>query len=558
MPEGSVSDSPESPNRGDARVLIVDDNPANLMALEAVLEPLGVEIRRATSGEEALRQLLQHDFAVVLMDVQMPGLDGFQTTELIRQRDRTRHTPIIFITAIFKDREWAAKGYSLGAYDYLTKPFDEEVLKAKVAALVGAHQQADLIRRQAEALRAKEREADREHAAREAAEAANRAKDEFLAMVSHELRAPLNSILGWSAILEGKNNLGADVQRPVKTIARSARVQSQLIDDLLDVSQIVAGKFRVTPSIADLRQIVETTADAARPSAAAKTIRIEQSIEDADYTLVADDARLAQVVSNLLSNAIKFSNEGGRIEVALSRAGDQFTLAVRDNGVGIAAEFLPHVFERLRQADNSRTRIHGGLGIGLAIAKHIVELHHGAIKAESAGEGQGARFTVQLPVGDVVAARAASRVVASGSVSRACAADSIPRLDGLRVLVVDDDCDAREVFSEFLAGAGASVTIAGSAGEALKLFVPAEFDVVVSDLGMPEEDGLSLIRKIRAIEQQSRRRPVFAIALSGYGSVEDHRQSLEAGFEEHLIKPIEPSELVGAIARRERHDVENS
>ncbi|HEX9101444.1 MAG TPA: response regulator, partial [Polyangia bacterium] len=259
-------------------ILVVDDNRANLDAMSALLASMDLDVTPAPSGEDALRMLLQRDFAVVLMDVQMPGLDGFQTTELIRQRDRTRDVPIIFVTAIFTDDESAKKAYSLGAIDFLTKPFDDSVLKAKVAALIAHHRQLDVIERQAEALRRKQRETDRANAAREAAEAANRAKDEFLAMLSHELRAPLHAILGWASLLETDASVAPTSAKAAETIARAARAQSKLIDELLDVSTIVAGKMTIEKRAVDLGAVVANAIAAAEATAAERGIRIDLAV----------------------------------------------------------------------------------------------------------------------------------------------------------------------------------------------------------------------------------------------------------------------------------------
>ncbi|HWE27461.1 MAG TPA: hybrid sensor histidine kinase/response regulator, partial [Polyangia bacterium] len=292
---------------GRPAVLIVDDNGANRVAMQALLSSLDLEIASAPSGEEALKQLLDRDFAVVLMDVQMPGMDGFQTAELIRQRDRTRHTPVIFVTAIFTDPQSERKAYELGALDFVTKPFDDAILRAKVAALAGRYQQSALIERQAEALRQKQREADREHAARQAAEEANRAKDEFLAMLSHELRAPLNTILGWSSLLESDATVPAKIARALEAITRSARAQSRLVDDLIDVSQIVAHTLTIDPTIVDLAAITEAAVAAMAPAAAHRQVRVELDVRCAPSSLHGDGRRLEQLVTHLLSNAVKFS-----------------------------------------------------------------------------------------------------------------------------------------------------------------------------------------------------------------------------------------------------------
>jgi signal transduction histidine kinase len=526
-------------------VLVVDDNHANLTAMEALLSTLDLDVARAPSGEEALRQLLERDFAVVLMDVQMPGLDGFQTTQLIRQRDRTRYTPVIFVTAIFTDKGSAHKAYNLGAIDFVTKPFDEAILKAKVAALVGHYQQRAVIEQQAEALREKQRETDREHAARQAAEEANRAKDEFLAMLSHELRAPLNTILGWATRLEREADVPPKLAKAIDAIGRSARAQSRLIDDLLDVSQIVAQKLTIERALVDLSTVVDGALAALQATAADKGVRIVRVVGDDRYSTLGDARRLEQVATHLLSNAIKFSEPGGEVRVELSRIGTQLRLRVTDGGIGINPEFLPHVFDRFRQHDGGKTRRHGGLGIGLTVARELVELHGGTIRAHSEGPGRGAELVVLLPAADSEGERHSD----NGPAPPAHVAVAATTLAPLRILVVDDDADARELLSTLLGDVGATVTTAGSAAEAFAAFRDGAFDMLVSDLGMPDEDGISLLRNIRALEAERGEARVVAVALSGYGSAADLTQSRAAGFIAHVVKPFEAASLMALLAR---------
>jgi signal transduction histidine kinase/DNA-binding NarL/FixJ family response regulator len=520
-----------------ARILIVDDRPANLAALEAVLEPLGHEIVRAASGGEALRALLKHDFAVILMDVQMPGMDGIETAAMIKQRGRSRHIPILFLSAISAERTVIFKGYASGAVDYLLKPFDPEILRSKISVFVDLFRQGELIKKQAKLLREREREAlarkselrfrsltdsmpqcvwasrsdgrisycnnawteyvgvrldgdakagalidsepddgkphvpfisvlhpedrdaavqmwtlalesgrpfevqgrlrrhrdgayrwhlargvperdergqiqgwiitatdiddqkraeGREHVAREEAERANRLKDEFLANVSHELRTPLNAILGWTQILRSGKLDSERAERALETIARNANLQIQLIQDILDVSRIVAGKLRIRLELVDPILVVQAAIEGVRPSADAKGVELV-ALLDASVRMKGDPERLQQVIWNLLSNAVKFTPQGGRVEVRVLAEESNLRILVSDSGEGISADFLPRVFERFSQADGSMTRRHGGLGLGLSIVRHLVELHGGSIRAESAGEGQGATFTVELP-----------------------------------------------------------------------------------------------------------------------------------------------------------------
>lgn len=524
-------------------VLVVDDNDANLVAMDALLSSLEVDVVRASSGEDALKNMLARDFALVLMDIQMPGLDGFQTTALIRQRDRSRHTPIIFLTAIFTDEGSAQKAYSLGAVDYLTKPLNESVLKAKVAALTNHYRQLDLIERQAVALQDKQAETEREHAARREAEAASRSKDEFLAMLSHELRAPLTAIVGWSSRLQERTDLPDDVAKSVDAIARNALSQKKLIDDLLDLSQMVAGKLRLSEDITDLALVAQSALATMAPAALAKRVRLDLDVAPDSLTVLGDAQRLEQVLCALLSNAIKFSENDSVVRVELSRGGPGVQLRVKDVGIGIPPDELPHVFERFRQADGTWARQHGGLGIGLTIAKCLVELHQGSIEAFSAGKGMGAVFVVTLPRDRTPVAK--HNVSTRSPQTRARPAAATP-LSGLRLLVVDDDDDVRELLATVLTDAGAIVVAVASAGEAVACFNSEPFAVVISDLGMPGEDGLTLIRKLRGLER-GRTHRLTAIAVSGYGSDDDRLESARAGFDAHITKPVDGRKLVASI-----------
>ena len=531
---------------------MVDDNQANLVAMEALLSSLDIDIAVAPSGEDALRALLQRDFAIVLMDVQMPGLDGFRTTELIRKVDRTRHTPIIFVTAIFTDDASEKKAYSLGAIDFITKPFDESTLKAKVGAFVDHYRQRFVIERQAETLRDKEREANVANAARDAAEAANRAKDDFLAMLSHELRAPLNSVLGSASLLEKDPRLSPELAKYVATISRAARAQSKLIDELLDVSAIVAGNLSIERSVVDFQSVVQSAIAATHPAASQRSIRLVLDVGPGRFVALGDAKRLEQLISHLLANAVKFSSAGDPVEVVLLRRNSDIVLRVKDVGAGISPEVLPHIFERFRQADSSRTRRQGGLGIGLTVGRSIAESHGGTLDGFSAGVGAGAEFVVTLPAlaDDAIAGSPASTNDGPSAI------DATPTppptissaLLGHRVLLVDDDADAREVWMEMIQSAGGSVVTAGSAAEAVAAFESGSFDVLVSDIGMPEEDGYSLLRRVSAIDA-ARGGRLIAIAVSGYGTADDRAASRRAGFHAHLVKPCDPAKLVALLAR---------
>jgi signal transduction histidine kinase/ActR/RegA family two-component response regulator len=369
------------------------------------------------------------------------------------------------------------------------------------------------------------------------AEDANRAKDEFLAMISHELRTPLNAILGWSRMMTGGRLPDAQRDRALQTIERNAVAQAKLIDELLDVSRIISRKLRLSKRPLDVRPILDSTVDSCRPAAEAKglTIVVEHGTEP--VRVMGDSDRLAQIVSNLLGNAIKFTPAGGRIDVTLSVGDDgNARISVRDDGIGIRPEFVSHVFERFRQADSSRTRTHGGLGLGLAIVRHLVELHGGNVTVASEGVGKGTAFLVSLPV----LARGEHSVVRSSE-------HPVPGvaavLFGVRVVVVDDEEDARDLVTAVLEQAGAIVTAVGSADEAMHAINERPPALLVSDIGMPGEDGYALIARVRALPAERGGR-VPAVAVTAFTRGEDRARALRAGYTAHVAKPIDPSELV--------------
>ncbi|HEY9282801.1 MAG TPA: PAS domain S-box protein [Pyrinomonadaceae bacterium] len=394
-----------------------------------------------------------------------------------------------------------------------------------------------------------------EQKARAAAEEASRLKDEFLATLSHELRTPLTAIVGWSAMLRTSAFDEQATAKALETIERNARAQARLVEDLMDVSRIITGKLRLDVRPVDLAPVIEAAADAVRPASGAKGIGLRVALDPRAGPVSGDPVRLQQVVWNLLSNAVKFTPRGGRVEVRLGRTGSHVEMSVGDDGVGIEPEFLPHVFDRFRQADQRITRQHGGLGLGLAIVRHLVELHGGTVRAESAGLGRGTTFTVVLPAAP---ARADAGVSAAGrerpASGDAPAADDCPgRLDGLRVLVVDDEPDTRELLRVGLEQCGAEVTTAASAGEALVAMTAEPPDVLISDIGMPGEDGYELIRHVRELPAEAGGR-VPAIALTAYARVEDRMRALRAGYQMHVPKPVELEELVAVAASLTRRD----
>ena len=722
------------------KILLVDDSPTNLLALESILQAPDRDLVRASSGDDALRYLLDNDVAVILLDVFMPGIDGLDTAELIRARDKSRDIPIIFLTADSTGGRHLSRGYSLGAVDYIVKPIEPDILRSKVAVFVDLFKKTLQIKRQAELLHeknvalenanlarldklidlgqelaaehdpsrvlerfcssarkivgaeeaaicildsdgganstfydcasnevtlnngtpgilqqaldvlVKERrplrltEADEllrvpgasnsvrsflgapifsasevsgwfylvnklqaedfseaeerlaetlatqvaiyhenarlyrdaqhhavelqmeiterkqaeearaqllisEQAARADAEQANRTKDEFLATLSHELRTPLSAILGWSHLLRTEQLEAEQVTRAFETIERNARAQSQLIDDLLDVSRIITGKLEVKLIPVDLSPAIEAAIDSVRPTFEAKAIVFEPALDSAVCLVPGDANRLQQIFGNIFNNAVKFTPRGGRISVTVQRDASHVQIAISDTGIGISPEFLPYIFDRFRQADGSTTRLHGGLGLGLAIVRHLVELHKGAIAVESPGKGKGSTFKINLPLATADAAEGsdngdlASRVTVDANDSKT--------LDGLRVLVIDDEADSRDLIMAILTRYGSEVICTPSVTEALRTFQDWSPDLVVSDIGMPDEDGFSLIKKLRKLKSKHAKQ-VPAIALTAYATTEDRARVLKAGFQIHVAKPIEPEELVRSIASAAR------
>jgi PAS domain S-box-containing protein len=387
----------------------------------------------------------------------------------------------------------------------------------------------------------------RERDARRHAEQADRLKDEFLATLSHELRTPLTSILGWASMIRNGEVEGTSADRAIETIERNARSQARLIDDLLDVSRIITGNLRLELHPLNLEPIVEAAVDALRPTADAKGVQLQTEFSSSPCLVRGDANRLRQVIWNLLSNAIKFTQRGGSVQIDLKCVGSMVRLSVSDTGEGISAEFLPYVFDRFRQAEGSISRRQGGLGLGLAVVRHLVELHGGNVSAESHGLGKGSTFTVDLPTAqerrDPARADERRREVER---RRSLIGEKV-RLDGVHVLLVEDDEDSRKLLGTMLKQNGADVTSAASASDAFSLFREKLPHVLVSDIGMPDQDGYELIQKIRALPVEAGGLTP-AVALTGYATRKDRERSLSAGYQRHIAKPIEQSELVAVIA----------
>jgi PAS domain S-box-containing protein len=442
-----------------------------------------------------------------------------------------------------RDDRWRVRkdGSRLWVSGSLTQLKDElgnPIGFVKVARDATGRKRAEESLKRAE--REREEALERERIARGEAEDASRSKDEFIALVSHELRSPLNAILGWTRILRQGRPDEELYQRATEIIERSARMQSQLIEDLMDTARIVKGKLKIEVQPVSLAPLIEKAMDVVRPAAEAKGITLDSRLDQAAGQITGDPDRLQQVVWNLVSNAVKFSDEGGRVEITLGRVDPYIQIIVRDTGRGISPEFMPYLFERYRQADASGARRRGGLGLGLTLVRQLVEMHGGSVDADSDGEGKGATFTVNLPV----------RAIYTAETERApMAAASTKSLEGVWVMVVDDEANARELITSVLESYEARVTTCDSAEQALNLLLDISTprpDALVCDLAMPGEDGFSLIRKLREWEKEH---DCFlpAIALTAFGRVEDRTRALYAGFQMHIAKPVEPVELAVAV-----------
>ena len=569
------------------RILIVDDSPEDRQLYRRLLQQdqeHAYEFLEADLGEEGLRIALEEAPDCLLLDYRLPDVDGL---EFLARLLAEKLVPVIVLTGQGNEAV-AVEAMKSGAQDYLLKGavsrdrlqhavrnavekvalrrkveertaelaeanealrkmYDElEVLvEQRTAELSVANQE---LKREIRVREWAEQERARllvlEQSARKQAEEANRMKDEFLATLSHELRTPLNAILGWVQVLRtGKLDETAGA-RALETVERNARAQAQLIADLLDVSRIITGKLRLDSRPVELHRIIDAALDSVRPAADAKGIQLSLSFAPLASPVLGDSDRLQQVVWNLLSNAIKFTPRGGRVEVRLREEGPYAAIQVSDTGIGIRTDFLPYVFDRFRQAESTLTRSHGGLGLGLSIVRHLIELHGGTVEVESEGEGAGATFTVRLPL----RAELAERSPFDGGASTSQVWSLPDLLREVRVLVVEDEEDTRDLLVTALEQCGADVSAVGTVPEALEFFDRAAPDVLVSDIGVPIEDGYSLIRKVRAREEGQGGR-VPAAALTAYARAEDRLRALEAGFQTHLAKPVDPSDLVATVAR---------
>ena len=701
-PDAGPDEAPRyAVDEGPINILIVDDEPANLVVLETVLEDPGYRLVRAESPEQALLALVEDEFALLVLDIRMPGMTGFELAKMIKQRRKTAGVPIIFLTAYYDKDQHQGEGYETGAVDFLSKPVNPAILRSKVAVFADLHRKNRAIsqangalsievmerRRAEEQLRELNETLERrvterteelrrtdqrlqsvlssitdglmmldkhwcytyfnapgarmlgmrpeqllggciwdllphmrsskffegfnravehhetiafeefypeplnmwfechcyptddglwvyfhdvtdrhdvevrreqllaaEQAARNEGERLARAKDEFLASLSHELRTPLGAIMGWTKVLMRGGTDAETLRRGIDAIARNAQAQTHLVNDLLDMSRIVSGKLRLNLERMDLNLIATASADTARPAAQSKGVTMDvQLAGGSPLEIMGDTMRLQQIASNLVANALKFTPAGGAVSIATAVNGAHAEFEVTDTGQGIAAEFLPRIFDRFSQADASHAGAHGGLGLGLSIVKNLVELHGGTVTASSAGEGRGASFTVrfalaanapaQPPNGHLVPA---ARSVDGFSLSGDTTPDGQIDLRGVAVLMVDDHPDVLEGERHLLADCGALVTTTSSAEEALQRLRTGHFDVLLSDLGMPGMDGYGLIKTVRSVLGLNAAQ-LPAVAVTGYVRAEDRQRALHEGYQACIQRPVTPSALARTV-----------
>ena len=538
FPEKSelVNESRNGPKVSDdrANILLVDDRDDKLLALQTILADLGQNLVLARSGEEALRLLLQSEFAVIVLDVNMPGMDGFETAVLIRQRQNSELTPIIFISAVNYSEIHLARGYSLGAVDYILAPIVPEILRAKVSFFVDLYKKTEQLKLQAEI----QTRLARAEAARQEAEAANSAKDRFLAMLSHELRMPLTPILFSASMLSKDERLPEYARKELESIAHNIQVEARLIEDLLDVARITEGKLKLTLDSADIRALIDSALSICAENLSAKNLSVHREFQAGDPLVLADSARLSQVLWNLIQNAAKFTQSHGEVKVRITNPEQGWLrVEVTDTGIGIGREALPRIFDPFEQVEPGRS---GGLGLGLAISKAIVELHGGKISANSDGSQRGSTFVIELP--NIVRESAGARqTVREGKVlptpDRYQGASHRPQ-----ILLVDDHHDTAEALRTYLGRVGYDVTVVPNIGAACQCIEQQSFDLLLCDIGLPDGRGEHLLQRLRDAGHQ-----FPAIALTGFGADSDIVRSHAAGFYAHLTKPFLPQQLKQAV-----------
>jgi signal transduction histidine kinase len=526
-------------------ILLVDDQPSKLLSYEAILSDLGENLIKANSGREALEHLLRNEITVVLMDVSMPELDGFELAEIIRQHPRYQKTAIIFVSAVHLSDLDRLKGYESGAVDYVSVPVVPELLRAKVSVFTELYRKTrdserltrELEQRVAERTAALEESVAKQIEMAEQLRENDRRKDEFLALLAHELRNPLAPVRNAISILQLKGSEDTDAVWCRDVIERQLRQLTRLVDDLLDVSRITQGKIKLRLERLDLGTVIADAVETSRPLIDAQRHELTVTLPDRPIRIEGDLTRLTQVVANLLNNAAKYQNEQGRIQLTVVREGGHAMISVRDQGVGIAPEMLSRVFELFTQGERAPDRAQGGLGIGLSLVKNLVELHGGSVRVTSEGAGKGSEFTVLLPcLSDELDGPVADLKEASGT------SEARP----LRILVVDDSQDAAESLAKLLRLGGHDVRVAHDGGRALEIVHAVQPEVLLLDIGLPGMDGYELCRRIRRQGLGN----ALIIAMTGYGQERDRRRSKEAGFDTHTVKPVDYGELLKLLATR--------
>jgi signal transduction histidine kinase len=533
------------------QVLLVDDEPANLTALEASLASTGCRFVQARSADEALLALLDQDFAALVLDVRMPGMTGIELAGMIRGRRRSRHVPILFLTAHLPEERDLLQGYGAGAVDYLTKPINPDILRSKLAVFVelfratralartndALHREAAERQRAQEALRQANHDLEARVAERTAAlQEADRRKDAFLASLAHELRNPMAAMRSAAEVFRLKTPPGADLDVPQGVIERQLRQMTRLLDDLLDVSRITRGQLTLQRGRVDLRDAVAAALETSRPIMEQRNHTLTVSVPPDPVYLDADRTRLSQVFANLLDNAAKYTDPGGRVRLSAEHTSGNVVIRVRDSGVGIDRELLPHVFDLFVQTDKSTSWGYGGLGIGLTLVRQLVEMHGGSVTGHSDGPGQGSEFVVRLPTLDAAADRADKEPAA---------AEAAALEHSLRVLIVEDNRDAAAMLDVLLKEWGQDTRVAHDALIALDVASQFQPQVVLLDIGLPQLHGYEVARRIR---QHAWGKRALLVAITGWGQEADRQQSKAAGIDFHLVKPVDPGALRTLLA----------
>jgi signal transduction histidine kinase len=525
-------------------ILLVDDQPGKLLSYEAILADLGENLIKASSGREALEILLKNDITVVLIDVSMPELDGFELAEIIREHPRYQKTAIIFVSAVHLSDTDRLMGYERGAVDYVSVPIVPELLRAKVSVFAELYRKRreaeeltrDLEQRVAERTAALETAIARQTELTDQLRIADRRKDEFLALLAHELRNPLAPLRNAINILQLKESDDPDVLWCQGVIERQSVQLTRLVDDLLDVSRITLGKIKLRLQPLELASVVGRAVETSRPLIDAHRHALIVTLPDGPIRVEGDRARLTQVIANLLNNAAKYQNDGGTIALTVEREASVAVITVRDRGIGLTPDMLQEIFELFAQGERTLDRAQGGLGIGLSLVKTVVELHGGSVSAASDGPGRGSEFSIRLPC---------LLQELDGYRSRDDADESeVPDCAGLRILVVDDSRDAAESLSKLLRLGGHEVLIAHEGEHALHLAATQQPAVVLLDIGLPGMDGYEVCRRLR----QSGLTRALVVAMTGYGLERDRQRSQESGFDTHLVKPVPPHELLKLMA----------